>query len=219
MLKQKLCAALHMGQDARIESMSGNWGGQNQGMWVLQDSQRSFIIKATSAMRRNAAFPSEAEAFAKIAQRHPMIRTDPQLAFPVKVLLCRDASGARQHDLIVMHKAPGIQLSTLIARKCKRQADVLNDIFQGAGQFIAGIHNRYQMQHGDFQPSNVFYDEATDVFTLIDVCGMESAHTHLDSDVDHFLESLRLVARGLQATELSNDGNRYFQMGYSAVRQ
>lgn len=217
-MRQKVCAALGVSESARIEIMQGFLGGQNQGMWALQDGARTLIIKLVDARRKHRSLPTEAEQFSKLAQQHPAIRTDPALAFPIKVFCCRDIAGARHHDLIVMHRAPGRCFAETIAQKWhSRQVPQLLQLFEALGRFLGNIHNRYQSQHGDFQPSNIFYDDNSGHFTLIDVGGMESASLNSDGDVEHFGEALRMLARGLQTQELFTDGNRYFQTGYAAA--
>lgn len=218
--RQKVCAALGVSEPARIEGLLGCAGGQNQGMWVLQEARRTLIIKLVDAKRKHRSLATEAEQFSKIAQQHPSICTDPSLAFPIKVFQCRDAAGARHHDLIVMHKAPGRCLAETIAAKWHaRQVPQLLQLFEGLGRHLAGFHNQYQVQHGDFQPSNIFYDEATTRFTLIDCGGMETSQFQADGDVEHFGEALRMLSRGLQAQELVTDGSRHFKAGYSAVKR
>lgn len=218
-LREKVFALLGVSDLARIESMQGFIGGQNQGMWVLQDGMRTLILKLVEAKRKHHAVATEAEQFLKLAKQHPAMRSDPALAFPIKVLRCRDANGSRHHDLIVMHKAQGESLAETIAQKVnKRQVPQLMQMFEALGRFLAGIHNRYNMEHGDLQPSNIFYDESSGSFTLIDVGGMDTMPYMLDSDVEHFGEALRMLARGLKAHELFQDACRQFKAGYAAAQ-
>jgi len=220
-LREKVHAALGVSGSARIETMQGFIGGQNQGMWVLQDGQRTLILKLVDGKRKHHAMPTEAETFVKLARQHPALRSDPALAFPIKVLSCLSASGTK-HDLIVMQKAPGRSFAETIAQKWhERQVPQLMQIFEALGQFLASIHDQYNMQHGDLQPSNIFYDDNTGHFTLIDVGGMDNAPSAtglIDSDIKHFGESLRMLARGLQAPELFDGGARSFAAGYAAVK-
>lgn len=219
-LREKVYAALGVREPARIESMQGFIGGQNQGMWVLVDGKRTLILKLVEGKRKHRLMPTEAEQFMKLAEQHPAIRSDATLAFPIKVFLCRDANGNRHHDLIVMHKAPGRCLAEAIAQKARHKnlEPQLMQLFEALGRFLAGIHNRYNMQHGDLQPSNIFHDESTGYFTLIDVGGMDNTPVLLDSDVEHFAEALRMLAHGLQAHELFTDACRQFHAGYAAVK-
>jgi len=201
--------------------MQGFNGGQNQGLWVLQDGQRTLILKLVEGKRRHQAMPTEAEHFVKLGRQCPALRSDPDLAFPIKVFGCRSASGTKHHDLIAMLKAPGRSFAETIAQKWhERKTQQLMQIFEAFGRFLAGIHDRYNMQHGDLQPSNIFYDDATGYFTLIDIGGMdnESSSASLDSDIEHFGESLRMLARGLQAPDLFAEGVRHFAAGYAAVK-
>lgn len=217
-LREKLFAAVAAGPTARIERMAGFSGGQNKGMWMIHDVSRTLVIKMVAAQRRHGALPTEAEQLIGLLNQHPSIRSDPTLAFPIRVLLCRDGQGGRQHDLIVMAKAAGKCLSEVIAVMTqRRQVAQLLQIFESLGRVLAGIHNRYEMNHGDFQPNNVFYDQGTGHFTLVDLGGMALDKPGAESDVEHFGESLRILARGLQ-TEFFNDAYRHFQSGYAAAK-
>lgn len=198
--------------------MQGFIGGQNRGMWVLQDGQRELVLKLVDGARKHKLCPTEAEQCAKTASEHPGIRSDPAIAFPIKVFRCRDASGSRHHDLIVMHKAPGKSLASIIAHKCQGgQVSQITQVCEALGRFLASIHSRYNMQHGDFQPSNIFLDESTGTFTLVDVGGMDTKTS--DSDIEHFSESLRILAQGMQAPHLYSEGRAKFSAGYAAAKR
>jgi len=206
-------------ESATIARMEGFQGGQNQGVWVLQNKQRTLILKLVEGRRRHQAVPTEGEQFVRIANCHPAIRSDPDLGFPIKVFRCSDSKGLKHYDLSVMLKAPGICLAEVIAVKYSdNQVPQLLKLFEALGRFLAGIHHRYNMQHHDFHPSNVFHDESTGHFTLIDVGGMDSSSSLRESDIDHFGEYLRIFSRGMQAHDLSVVAFHRFKAGYAACK-
>jgi tRNA A-37 threonylcarbamoyl transferase component Bud32 len=218
-LREKVYASLGVGEQASIQIMQGIAGGQNQGMWVLEDRQRTWILKLVGGKRKHPAIPTEGDQFAKIVKEHPSIRSDSGLAFPIKVIRCREAFGGGHNDLIAMMRAPGQSLDEAISEKWHAgKKKELMQMFHSLGRFLAGIHKRYNMQHGDFQPSNIFYDEDTGSFTLIDVGGMERAEGLQDSDVQHFSEALQNFARGLNAHELFANASCSFRAGYTEAK-
>lgn len=204
---------------ARIETVNGfACGGQNKGTWILRDGARCLVLKLVEGQRKHPNMPTEAEVFGTLLREHPQIRSDLSLAFPFKVFYFRDSSGSRRYDLIVMNKAPGVAMAEVISTKVGfQQTGQLLPILESLGRFLAGVHSRYNLQHGDLQPSNIFYDEATGNFTLIDVGGMDGMPCQ--KDVEHFGESLNMLANGLQKPMLSTDGVRHFRNGYYGTGQ
>merc|ERR1740120_568334 len=71
-------------------------------------------------------------------------------------------------------------------------------------------------QHGDFQPSNIFWDEESGQLALIDVGGMGIPTT--ESDVDHFSKAMRLPAESY-GMQFAADAVRHFQQGYAEGRR
>ena len=54
---------------------------------------------------------------------------------------------------------------------------VTYDILTRLGGFLRRFHKRYAaggelLEHGDVQPSNIFFEESSGKFTLIDIGGM-----------------------------------------------
>eukprot|EP00421_Protoceratium_reticulatum_P071468 CAMPEP_0168408276 /NCGR_PEP_ID=MMETSP0228-20121227/26589_1 /TAXON_ID=133427 /ORGANISM="Protoceratium reticulatum, Strain CCCM 535 (=CCMP 1889)" /LENGTH=188 /DNA_ID=CAMNT_0008421961 /DNA_START=54 /DNA_END=617 /DNA_ORIENTATION=- len=80
------------------------------------------------------------------------------------------------------------------------------------GTCLGGFHSRYAVQHGDFQPSNIFFDEETGSVALIDVGGMGVPTT--ETDMEHFAKSLRLLS-DVYGTRLSTEGLGHFERGYA----
>jgi len=76
---------------------------------------------------------------------------------------------------------------------------------QKVGAFLADFHAVYQMQHADFHVSNVMYDEAVDLFTLIDVADMEvDAYEGKEDDVSYFNKALMTLEQYYGADLLLN---------------
>lgn len=219
--KLQLAAKLGLNQTARIEALRGHSGGLNQGMWTLCEGSQVLILKLVRSRRHHPAIPTETENFLKLAKDYPSLVHDTDLAFPMKIFHCRGPAGNSNHDLIVMHKAPGETFTNIINRKayCRQLAELM-DHFEALGHFLASFHNMYGLQHGDFQPSNVFFDEATGRFTMIDIADLSPRGAQYgvqESDVEHFCTGARLIAR-CHGDQLQSEVVRRFQAGYSKCR-
>jgi tRNA A-37 threonylcarbamoyl transferase component Bud32 len=157
---------------------------------------------------------SEAERFAKLSREHPSIANDPAVAFPLKVFRCIGHGGAHSHDLIVMRKVRGQPLGDVIA--VKRGTGQLQDvmrILRQLGSFLSRFHRSYNnKQHGDFQPSNVFYDESSGAFAMIDIADLGST-LHSEGDVSHFCKSLQILSN-CYGQQFYIEGKRNFEEGY-----
>jgi len=190
-------------------------GGRNLGVWLLHDrtSARHLVAKLV------AGEFNEGDQFVRLANEWPNIVNDPLLAFPMCILQEKRPSGARAFDLIVMNPAAGLPLADAIGTLwySGQNAKVLQ-IMEKTGACLGQFHARYSnRQHGDFQPSNVFYDARTDAITFIDLADI--GRTNITSnDVQHFLESIRIIsaAYGPQFCQLAQS---HFQTGYSRGRQ
>mmetsp|Transcript_19110 Transcript_19110/g.30668 ORF Transcript_19110/g.30668 Transcript_19110/m.30668 type:complete len:541 (+) Transcript_19110:41-1663(+) len=215
---RQLVLLLGLSRSARIEPLVGHAGGLNKGLWAVHGSSEALILKLVNSQRSHPMLPTETECFVKLAREYPSLSQDRDLAFPLKIFHCRRRGGSVTHDLIVMRRAPGESFSDLVSRKWKggRAMELMNH-FDAAGCFLASIHNRYGLQHGDFQPNNLFYDEATNRFTMIDVADLSSSMVITESDVDHFCKGVRLLASVL-GDQLHIDGLRRFQAGYGKTR-
>jgi len=218
--KHQLTGKLGLSSNARIETLSGNTGGLNQGMWTMSDSAKTLMLKLVRAQRRHPSMPTETEKFMKLARECPNLVHDRDLSFPSKIFRCRGPSGHNTHDLIVMFKAPGQSFTNVINNKCcTRQIPELMEIFEALGSFLANIHNKYGLRHGDFQPSNVFYDEATRHFTMIDIADFAPPGNFgvQESDVEHFCSGVRLLTR-MHGEQIQCEGLHRFKAGYSKCR-
>jgi len=216
-LKSELLSKMNIDPNSVIELLRQE-GGQNQGLWALHSPSETLILKLVSGQRQHPCLPTEAEQYIKIARERPSIMLDRALTFPLKIFKCyRQGSDAR-HDLVVMRKAPGDLFSDVIGRKWRAgQVVELMSAFEALGRFLAGVHSRHDgMQHGDCTPSNMFYDEATGTFTLVDVSdfGPQSWKSR-ESDVERLLRGIELMSVGLGA-QLYSEGRRRFESGYHA---
>lgn len=205
-----------------IERMEGFAGGLNEGVWILKTSGRGrpedLVLKLVKCNRIAPSVPTEAENFIKLQKDYPAIMSDPSVAFPSHILSCMGAGGVKRHDLIVMRKVPGMRMAELIANKWYgNQIRHLMDIFEKLGLTLAEYHARYgNVQHGDFQPSNVFYDEEEDKLFLIDMGGM--GMPTMETDLQHFTKSMKLLSDAYGPSLLS-DGMRHFEQGYAKVKR
>jgi len=196
-------------------------GGLNEGMWVLASPTGSLILKLVPHQRRHHLMPTEAEQFRRLAREHPSVYEDKALAFPIKIFACREQSrDIASHDLLVMRKAPGTCFSELICHRWtfNQKAELWRDL-RALGAFLADVHRRHQnMQHGDFTPSNVFFDEATRSFTLVDLGDFgPQVWDAVESDVERFHKGLKLLSQCYGA-EFFTEGFRNFQSGYKERR-
>jgi hypothetical protein len=220
-MKLQLASALGLDQTARMEAMRGNVGGQNFGAWTFSDGSQSFILKAVRCQRHHAAIPTETENFLALAGEYPSLVHDEDLAFPVRIFRCCGPRGNNTINLIAMRKALGECFTNIINMKCyARQIPQLMDTFEAAGHFIANLHNKYGLKHGDCQPSNIFLDEASGKFTMIDVSDLSPrgvAHGVTETDVDHFCGGVQLITR-CHGDQISSQAVQRFKAGYMKCR-
>lgn len=204
-----------------VEKLAGFQGGLNDGVWVLHeasctaDPPRGWIMKLVKATRTVPTLPTEAQNLLRIAQEHPAMLSDPLLAFPTAILSCVNRAGGRSHDLLIMPRARGERLCDLLANKWHsgQHTDCWR-IIEKVGAAAAELHARYaNVQHGDFQPANVFWDESTGRVTLIDVGGMGMATCN--SDVQHFTRNIGILAT-VYGSLFEADGIAAFHRGYQA---
>lgn len=218
-LRSQLIAKLGMSSHATIEEMQGFRGGLNEGVWFATDASKGstkeeLVLKLVRCHRVAASIPTEAENCLRIFREHSSAVNDPTIAFPIKIFSCLGTGGTKRYDLIVMRRVRGERLAELIARKWySKQVPQLMQILEKLGICLAEFHARYgNSQHGDFQPSNIFYDEDKDEIALIDVGGM--GVPTMESDVEHFAKSMKLLAEAY-GVQLSADGMRHFERGYA----
>jgi hypothetical protein len=215
--KSQLAGHLGLAPNARIEALMGHAGGLNMGMWSVTDSSQALILKLIKCQRHHPMIPTETESFLKLSREYPALLNDRDVAFPLRIFRCRGPAGNTTHDLIVMRRASGESFSDVITRKWNsKNASELMQYFEAAGSFLGAMHAKYGLQHGDFQPNNLFYDEATKQFTMIDIADLAPSSYMViqEGDVEHFCKGVRLLAKCL-GEQLHIDGLRYFKAGYN----
>jgi len=170
------------------------------------------------------ARPPESEKFAKLYFDHPEMAKDLSLSFPCKIFKCHGKGGSMSHDLVVMHKVPGVRFSDFILHKLKKGTGAvlgekdLMKVLEKFGSFLADFHDRYDgLQHGDLTPANVFYDESSGRFTLVDVSDIAPRNPVIQSDEDRFISGLRLLST-FYGPDLWTLGNTRFLAGYQSRR-
>jgi len=217
-VRQQLLSVLGFSARSKVEKMLGFSGGLNHGIWFLSGTcgesgsdYEELVLKLVRCHRIADNVPTEAENLVKVHREHSSISKDEILAFPIKIFSCFDGP-TKKHDLIVMRKVPGERLAEVICRKFyNNQLTLLDAIFEKLGATLAAFHVRYGKQHGDFQPSNIFYDDATDVVYFIDIGGMGLPTS--DTDVEHFRGAMTLLA-GAYSPTLHEELAEAFQRGY-----
>lgn len=212
-LRTQIFTRLSIATNATIVQLRQE-GGLNEGMWVLSSASVNLILKLVPHERRHYMMPSEAEQFVKVLGDHPALKEDPSLAFPIKIFYCRDQVGNRlTYDLFVMRKAPGTAFSDIIGQRwfMNQKAELMRDL-HALGRFVAEVHARHNMQHGDFTPSNVFYDEVSGAFTLVDLSDFGSNLVD-QSDVQRFCTGIDMLAT-CYGDQLRTEGKHSFLKGY-----
>eukprot|EP00397_Hematodinium_sp_SG-2012_P004769 GEMP01004783.1.p1 GENE.GEMP01004783.1~~GEMP01004783.1.p1 ORF type:complete len:786 (+),score=166.66 GEMP01004783.1:104-2461(+) len=198
--------------DTKISALQGFQGGLNEGVWqIANEAGNEEILKLVKSKRLGGSVPTEAENIREIASRYPGLLTDESVCFPNRIIHIINGK-LPEYDLFVMRKSSGRRLAEVISVVWRRDREEVYDIFMRFGAFLAAFHQRYDnSQHIDVQPSNIFYDEATKRFTLIDAggLGMNCANT----DVEHFNKSLSLLSNSY-GKEFSDVGSVYFEKGY-----
>lgn len=215
-MKSMLLSRLGVGPHSVIECHPANHGGLNDGVWFVRDPaqpSQNLVLKLVSAQR------GEGDMFAKLASSHSGIIFDQLLTFPYVIFNCLGPSGEKRYDLEVMRRAPGVSLAEFIAAKhfAKQQTDIMRCLHK-VGSCLRELHTKYNdAQHGDFQTSNIFYDEASGKVTFIDFAGMGPKSRFAQSDYEFFIQSLRICAT-IYGPQLLADGTRHFENGYKKMK-
>lgn len=204
-----------------VEKLTGFQGGLNNGIWILHEAgsadrpPQDWILKVVTAAKKASNLPTEAQNLLRLANEHPGILSDPLLAFPTAILSCIGNARGKTHDLLVMRRARGERLCEVFARKWHTgQRSECWRIIEKVGAATASIHMRYaNMQHGDLQPANIFWDESSGCITVLDVGGMGIATC--DDDEQYFTRALHLLATSY-GSDFERDGIAAFKRGYLA---
>lgn len=218
-IRPRLLRLLNMGVESSITALDGCRGGQNSGIWSISDCSgapddtKELIIKL---VRPEAG---EGEKLVRLASKYPDILEDKSLGFPFTIVNCIGANQATLYQLIVMRKVPGVPFQDYIGEKWwSRSPQAHADLFRVTkklGEKLAQFHERYDgAQHGDFSASNIFYDEASDMITFIDLADIGPKHL-LNNDADHFIMCMEIVSAAY-GRAFKDQTQRYFSSGYSS---
>jgi len=220
-LKSQLLQKMGVHQDADVEPIRGPIGGCNSGMWVLKNGNQWFMLKLLRILPAwmGPSRDSESEKYAKLSREHPEMVQDASLSFPCKIFHCLGKGGSKTHDLVVMRWVGGLRFSEIVMRKLHSgQAQDLMGTLQQFGKFLADFHGRYNgLQHGDLTPANVFFDEQTHKFALVDVADIAPRNPVILSDADRFISSLKLLSN-FYGDDLWAQGKLRLEAGYKSRR-
>jgi tRNA A-37 threonylcarbamoyl transferase component Bud32 len=159
-----------------------------------------------------------------LVSKYPSVAQDAGLAFPTKIVRC-SVNGESLHDLIVMPKAKGEDFSVFIGEKWysginSGQPDGKNEVFRAMeqlGRQLKEFHVRYGgAQHGDFQPSNVFYDRNANAFTFIDLANM-GGKFKADHDVQQFNRVISSFGAATYGPAFVQQSQSSFGRGYASL--
>jgi hypothetical protein len=224
-LKAKLLAGLGFAEPVAIQKM--DWdeqGAFNEGIWSLSDCfSTGVILKLVPHERARPHSLTDTEKYTKLQKMIPNILGEFSLSFPVKIFELQSKAGGSCKDLIVMRRAMGLQITQHLYHKFHGGAiPLLLDMFKQFGVHMSTIHRVYRdMQHGDCQPSNVFYDDSTGIFTLIDVADFGYGPYMAEggeNDVEHFISGLKQLSQ-FYGEGLISECVREFRAGYLKKRK
>jgi len=204
-IKPQLLSLLGIHRNTSFSCLGSNSGGLNEGLWTLHAHGQDLIIKLVGASRQ------ESDKLVQLSARYPDMASDSMLAFPLQVVRCVGTDGTHRYDLVVMKRARGTRLGDYVGEKWYGgESDKLMQVLWKLGSCLRKFHSRYgHSQHGDFQPSNIFYDEDSNNFTFIDVADIGRQ----GNDIEHFLKSLKILA-GAYGPKFLCEASGAFECGY-----
>lgn len=203
-VRQQLLAKLGLAEGT-FELITSNIGGLNEGVWYLRTPARAsagtpvqveteFVLKLVCGKRRISSEPTEAENCCTLLKGHPTIQQDLMLAFPLKIFSCFNSVGVKRYDLLVMRRIRGERVTDIIALGWPKNRASVMHMIEKIGASLYEFQKRYGgIQHGDFQPSNVFFDKDSEEVGFADVGGM--GRPTMETDQEHFFASLRLLSK------------------------
>lgn len=217
-LRSQLLSRLGVRQTAKISPMA-RAGGQNAGVWVVEDGSVSLVLKLIRNVDLGVRLPTESERFQKLAASAPAMLTDPSMTFPQKMFRVKGTVPQGSYDLLVMPKAAGERLSDVISILWARgQKSQVMSIVERAGAFLKEFHIKYaNKQHCDFQASNLFFEEATGKFTMVDLADIGQQAIISETDFDHFIGGLRILSKSF-GLQFFQESQHAFQAGYNSTR-
>lgn len=196
---------------ARLQKLSGKQGKCNFGIWEMENTNgRNDIVKVVGHGAIEGV--TEAQNTLKNAARFPGLLNDKDLCYPYKI--CHVNGNQATFDVFVMRKAMGKRLAEALHGAVQQNPEIAYQIVENFGVFLRTYEKRYnKLEHGDLQPPNIFYDEATQGFSLCDVgwLGIQNQY----SDAEHFCMSLSL-GRGL-GEQFAQHAIVRFRKGYNSV--
>jgi hypothetical protein len=220
-LKTKLLEKLGL-ENAVLDKLdSDNSGCFNDGIWIVSDATTTGLVLKL-VPHHHSGREADREKYKGLQKMCPKILTEFSLTFPIKILQLKEPSGAINKDLIVMRKAVGMQITHYMWNhfNCGRAAELLC-LFHSFGKFLKAIHSTYRdssrsMQHGNCHPSNVFYNDVSRLFTLVDVADFGFGPDLVEGgedDVQFFLDSLHTLTPQF-GKPLIEDCAVFFRTGY-----
>ncbi|CAE7240098.1 unnamed protein product [Symbiodinium natans] len=234
-IRTQLVQQLGLPSHAQIQEMSGFKGGLNQGIWLVNGGTELVLKQVRTHCFSLSHLCGSADVFVLPLPQNELIVQDPAVAFPVllgveKIFSCVGAACAIMvfpesfapgddrrpvSDLIVMKKSRGERLCEYVATKFyANQVPQLCIAMEAVGRTLHTFHDRYgHQQHGDFQPSNIYYDESTNSVSFIDVGGMGVPTT--GNDLEHFHQCMRSMTIGYDP-QLHVDLLSSFSKGYQS---
>jgi len=223
-LRSQLLQRLGFAETAVIEQLPDNCGSFNNGVWSLTDANAlGVMLKLVPAQRAHVNRLPDTDKYLRVQGQCPNIVQDYSMSFPLKIFQLKGPCGIRSKDLIVMRIAPGKQLTVHMFNSIKLgngagSIAALLEVMKGFGKFLKTIHRVYKgMQHGDCQASNIFYDESSREFTLIDVADFgyeDKMAVGGDDDVEHFAAGLISLSPHY-GKDLMVECTKLFRAGYS----
>lgn len=209
----QLAAKLGLSSAPSVEALGGFTGGRNEGIWILTGARsEKYVLKLISCHRCYHSVPTETEQFMKLSKDFPGLSQDREMTYPVKIFACQNP-GPRRYDVIVMKPAAGTRLAEVMHSKwAMRQIPDIMKIMRCVGACLKRYHMHYHnVQHTDFQPANIFWDDATQAVTVIDLGGMGGPAMH--SDNEHFKQAVTMMTQPWGA--VNQEACRAFDAGYN----
>lgn len=217
-LRPLILESLGFAETAVIKKLEGDQGAFNEGVWMMSDTNAlGVVLKLVPHQRSHPWRATDSEKYANVQKWCPNIVKEYAFSFPLKIFELRSSSGICK-ELIVMRRAQGAQLTHHLFHKFHSGSlSTLMSIFRDFGAFLSTIHRVYRgAQHGDCQPSNVFYDESSGLFTLIDVADFGFGPYMAEggeNDVEHFVDGLKTLAQWY-GNDVIADCERHLRAGY-----
>lgn len=217
-LRSQLLERLGFAETAVIRKLEGDQGAFNEGVWMMSDTNAmGVVLKLVPHQRVHPWKATDAEKYSNVQKWCPNIVKEYAFSFPLKILELQSSDGMCK-DLVVMRRAQGVQLTHHMFHKFHSGSlSTLSNIFKEFGVFLSTIHRVYKgAQHGDCQPSNIFYDESSGMFTLIDVADFGFGPYMAEggeNDVEHFVDGLKSLAQWY-GDDVIADCERHLRAGY-----